>query len=491
MKKNAFYNLTILALIMVSFAVSSDLLAQTKTITYDWTTKQIVGNKTLPFDQPFSIIIEHLDPNINHVQLLIKEGNPKECKSPLDTVCFKELYTVSELSFTQKNLQSTIMKENLKPNRDYYLGFIVKERIKLSADSSKNLNKYLRSSKKFNTEINGALHATRVSELKVSTFNRIYYDNVQFYNKSYEVDTAAITSDESGSAQYNIRQSARKQISLGSKIADFANELHTSFNIERKQFEMLMAPVIESQDSCCYLKVDFDMEAFLGDVEKVKIAMMKATPADSGKIKSLFLEQVEVFKGQLESGDTAIGNWFQQSIMQTTINKTYISITLGTTTIDQQSTTASPYISQSFGYGFSPRTAKGAFYFSYSIFFRPINLSVPLSYYKTGWDYFATRFCANIGFTLDDAQTNKRGKITGLGSIFGNKAGLFGIGYRPLPFLKVDINYMMYYMNDPNPLLNQKRFIASPVFGLSFNLNIIKLFSGQPNSLSSLQNFIK
>jgi hypothetical protein len=107
-------------------------------------------------------------------------------------------------------------------------------------------------------------------------------------------------------------------------------------------------------------------------------------------------------------------------------------------------------------------------------------------------DRWKVMVCGNIGLTLEDMATNKNGKVSGLGSvIFGNKAGVAGIGFRPLPFLKFDCNGLFYFIKNPNPLSSHNHFVCSPFFGASLNLNIIKLFAGQPNSLTTLQNQLK
>lgn len=461
---------------------------QTRRITYDWLTKSINGNKTLPFDQPFEINIEHLDANILSLKLIIKEGNSSICTSPVDSICFDQLRTVNELSFSQNKLQGTIIKENLKPNKDYYLGFRIQNKSQLSSEALKKLTDHLQNSQDFLKEVNAAIYAVPFSKLNISTFNSIIYKHIQNHNGAYQVDTTAITNEKTAEAQFQIRQASLGITGAEFKIDKFIKILKDTFNLKQIQLLPISSIINFSGPDCCQLKPEFSLASFFEEVEKIRIVLIKERPADSVKINEEFIDANDGIGAEFQTRDDAIKTWLVGSLVKVTLEKTYLLITLGTTTIDPVSTDASPYISQSFGYGFSPRTAKGLFYFSYSIFFRPVNLSVPLNYYR-GIDYFATRFCANLGFTMENVETNKSGKISGLGSLFGNKAGLVGLGYRPLPFLKIDFNYMLYYMNDPNPLLNQKRFTSSPLLGVSVNLNIIKLFAGQPNSLSSLQTF--
>ncbi|QXU42934.1 hypothetical protein [Pedobacter sp. D749] len=494
MKKKLLTSIALVAILLFCLTYPPQCHGQSavKTITYDWATKEILNNKSLPFDERFKFKIVNLDTKIKSVQVLIKEANGLVCNSPLDTICFNELPTVNELSFTSQKLQSVTVKNVLKPNKDYFIGFQIVERAKLTNEAQAALDKYLLSNADLGNEIDGLMRA-KLAKLNIADINKVLYKYIKIFNGKYEVDTASITAEKKDDMQYQVLTAFLNLSSIGKKIYYQVHSLQTQYKISNE----LIAPLNDLIDTtsnipeCCRLKNGSSIDLLNGKLEKIKQEILKKSALDSAKkieLEDDYKSFVDDIQTELTTRNKAIKDWIGITLLGVVLDKTIMMIDLGTTTIDQQSTTSSPYISQSFGYGFSPRTSKGLFYFSYSIFFRPINLNVPLSNY-TGKDYFATRFCANLGFTLEDIETNKSGKISGLGSLFSNKAGLIGIGYRPLPFLKIDFNYLMYYMNDPNPLLNQKRFTASPMIGASFNLNIIKIFTGQPNTLTSLKTY--
>ncbi|WP_288882985.1 hypothetical protein [Pedobacter panaciterrae] len=478
---------TLMLILLFNF---SDSFGQrtTKTIIYDWAAKGIVENKSLPFDEPFNVKIINLDTNIKSLQLLIKEGSKSVCKELVDTSCFVQLRTIDELSFTQSKLQSSTIHENLKPNRDYYIGFQIKEKSRISDEAKETLMARLTDNEELHQDIDSLLSAIPLQKLSLSHFNKILYKYVKRTQGAYEIDTVAIKNEKTGEAQYQISVAKYSIMGIGIKVINAAEKLKDTFNLDDAHVKRLLSMVIQTEDNCCQLKPGFSIDNFISYLKSLENELIKKNPVQAEKIEAEITLISDGFKGEYLSKATSIHDWINTSLASVTVEKTYLLINLGTTNIDQESTDANPYISQSFGYGYSPRTSKGLFYFSYSIFFRPVNLSVPLSYYK-GKEWWTTRFCANLGFSLEDMSTNRSGKVEGLGSLFGNKSGFVGVGFRPLPFLKLDANMMMYYMNDPNPLLSQKRFVASPVFGVSFNLNIIKLFAGQPNSLSSLQSY--
>lgn len=489
---NSFIIVAIWLSILFNFAES---FAQTsrKTIIYDWQTKNIVDDKALPFDEPFTIKIINLDTAIKELQLIIKEG---ECTSSKDIDCFNELTEVCKLTFSQSVLQNLTTKL-LKPNTNYRIGLKVIKRSKITETDKDELFQYLSGESELSTEINNALSTIQLTKLNISDLNRILYRYVKNYNGEYELDTSAVETAKGNEAKFRIFTAYEGLKEAGSKIKDLTVTLKETFHFTETELAPISSLIYDTDydtdyENCCLIKTNFSIITFLTKLESIKNQLKEKFPSAIDSIDREFGPIDTGFNAAFNGRNDEIRSWINLVLLRTTIEKTYLIITPGTTTIDQQSTTTTPYISQSFGYGFSPRTAKGLFFFSYSIFFRPINLSVPLKYYnKSVGDYIKTRFCLNLGFTLESVETNKSGKISGLGSLFGTKAGLAGLGWRPWSFLKLDMNMMMYYMNDPNPLLNQKRFTASPLIGISFNLNIIKIFTGQPNTLTKLDAYTK
>lgn len=143
-------------------------------------------------------------------------------------------------------------------------------------------------------------------------------------------------------------------------------------------------------------------------------------------------------------------------------------------------------ISQTFGWGFSPRTSNGYLYVGYTLFFRPVNYSVPLRNIRGAWQKAKAITGLNLGFTLSDIETNGYGEASGIVKFLGNKGLIVGLGIRPYHFIKLDINGLLYNICDPNPLVTHKKVAFTPMIGLSLNINLIKLFQGDPNSFTTL-----
>jgi hypothetical protein len=233
--------------------------------------------------------------------------------------------------------------------------------------------------------------------------------------------------------------------------------------------------------------------AYINILKEVKQDIIdKTSKSDIVKISEInqnFDNAITKIFDSFQRNATYINDWIENSLSATLVENTHLEELLISSVCNPNSS-ASLYTSQTFGYGYSTGTGNTLGYFAFSIFARPVNNDVPFSNIERHSRWKA-KFCLNIGATLEDIANNKNGKIGGLGGFFGNKAGLLGIGYRPCPFLKLDINNLFYYVDDPNPLIKHKNFVYSPLIGISLNLNIIKMFAGQPNSLSSLQKQLK
>lgn len=183
-------------------------------------------------------------------------------------------------------------------------------------------------------------------------------------------------------------------------------------------------------------------------------------------------------------------NEFDKKFIPEILESLTVTSNLSSTIINEDSNPG-PYTSQSFGYGYTPALKNMYSYFTMSIYFTPVNVSVPLSYARGNGRFWLSRIGLNLGASLEEFSNEQSVRTRGLGSFLGNKAGIVGIGIRPFHFLKFDINMLLYKADDPNPLKSTTKVGASMMYGLSINLNLLKLFTGQPNSLTTLTNELK
>ncbi len=109
-------------------------------------------------------------------------------------------------------------------------------------------------------------------------------------------------------------------------------------------------------------------------------------------------------------------------------------------------------------------------YVAANIYLRPINDSIPLRKYKGFWNVLAARTSFIIGLSVDNV--NKDSVRQGL--ILDGRAVVTGVGFRIIPWLKVNAGSFLYYKKEPNPLLSSDRlrFTGSPFISISIDLRL-------------------
>lgn len=115
-------------------------------------------------------------------------------------------------------------------------------------------------------------------------------------------------------------------------------------------------------------------------------------------------------------------------------------------------------------------------YAGINIYFRAVDTSLPLKNYRAGLkDYFGSHFSLLIGTSLGSVQKDSVRK-----GLLGNGAALVtGIGYKLLPWFKINGGAYLYYKYPVNPLVNKDRltFTGSPFVSLSIDVNLKSLFN--------------
>ncbi len=115
-------------------------------------------------------------------------------------------------------------------------------------------------------------------------------------------------------------------------------------------------------------------------------------------------------------------------------------------------------------------------YAGINIYFRAVDTSLPLKNYRAGIiDYLGAHFSLLIGTSLGSIQKDsvRRG-------LLGNGSALVtGIGYKLLPWFKINGGAYLYYKYPTNPLINKDRltFTGSPFVSLSIDINLKSLFN--------------
>ena len=145
---------------------------------------------------------------------------------------------------------------------------------------------------------------------------------------------------------------------------------------------------------------------------------------------------------------------------------------LGGTYYRESSANANTYLSFDFGLGINTALERQFTYGGINVYLRPINRSIPLRHYDPPQSFWV-KFSLLAGMTtasIEDIGDRK--------GFFGNSAGVFGAGYRLLPWLKVNAAAMIYSDIAPNPLVSKQYLTADPFFSISIDANLKDIFTG-------------
>lgn len=521
-----------LLLMLLFFLGINKIYAQTnsKTIVCDWDNKETPFNASFPFDEPFQIQIKNL-PNSFKEKLslyILEFDSKKELKlyhdtlnidSPklLDTNYFSKLkgqiltYILNddEINGNKYKTLTSVEFSFLKPNKYYTLLFCSKKTSPLTKLQHADLKQSFIDTK-FKDIIKSNILKTNYKVINTNFLLDLFNKEVLLTKKisnKYEFIKTQIDDDK---IHINLLNAIQVLAQKGNKIKQVIKNLTQKIDNTKSdksaengidslkeslgKLNTLLITVEKSSNSDpgVYYPDLNDLDDFKSKLASVKTEIeeeakslnSKFNDNHGGNISSELSKIDDSYIKDLDKIDNDINNAID-ALITTFESVAFYSYTfLQTSTLDQSTKEAS-YTSQTFGYGYNFGTGTSVSYFALSFFFRPVNNNVSLS--NTPWcDRWKVMLCLNLGFTLEDISTNKNAKVSGL-PIIGNKAGLIGLGFRPLPYLKFDFNTLLYYSDDSNPLNDHKKFTCSPFVGFSVNLNIVKILTGQPNSLTTLK----
>jgi hypothetical protein len=473
---------------MLYFISISSMNVTAQVVEYSVRTREFKESKnTLPFDEPFVFKVTDAPENSKYTLsiLMLEQG-----KAPREV--FPETIKVAingEAKF--------VVTSFLKPNRHYKIEL---KEVRALNSNEKNKLKEILVDNEFKNSISGFILNTTRDSMLIRRYLPIFYTTL----KENGIENIGLIESKitSGEAQHILTIISGKLISFSQNFVIRSKQINIDSNL-KFPYRNFFDTVFDQSSNYQYPKNRFgNVKSF---EDELKSSLNDWKVSDSLNIKnreSLNNEQKDslfkIIKGNYESLQSTIkslneinallDDYIDNTLPKELLENSTVINEIGSSIVDQN-TNAGPYTSQSFGYGYSPAIDDGFLYLSFGIFLRPVNNRVPLSHIpkKERWKAMTS---LNLGLTLENISTNKPMKVYGLGSIFGNKAGLLGIGFRPYHFIKFDINGLLYKVDNPNPLIQNKRYAVAPMFGISLNLNLIKLLAGQPNSLTTLQTAI-
>jgi hypothetical protein len=156
--------------------------------------------------------------------------------------------------------------------------------------------------------------------------------------------------------------------------------------------------------------------------------------------------------------EVALTNAYEASALNTSYDPNFVN-------------NSSFYITLDIGIPYVARVDRVIMYSGVNIYFRPIDKSIPLSRYKTlSW----TRASLLLGVSLSSIEKAHERK-----GLIGSNALVLGLGYRILPFLKINAGTFCHYRYDINPVIDESRyhFSTSPFIGLSIDADIKQFFA--------------
>lgn len=474
--------------LMFFFIMISSTNVTAQVVEYSIRTREFKESKnTLPFDEPFIFKVIDAPDNSSYslTILMLEQGKPQTLVFPRADA--KAISGVAKF----------VVTSFLKPNRHYKID--LEETRPLNSDEKAKLKAILENND-FKQTIPTFILNTERDNMLIKTFLPNFYSMLRENNfRNIRFNESKLTN---GEAQNILTRIYSKLVSFSQNFTSTCNPKNIEpvlqfaykefFTPRKDKGNIYQFPSNQFQDLKSFgeaLQISLDVwrdkdSSIINSNESFnKAAKDSLFKIIKGNFKSL-----QSTMKQLKEIDSLLDDYITVKLPTELLENSNMINELGSSIVDQN-TNAGPYTSQSFGYAYAPAIDDGFLYFSFGIFLRPVNNRVPLNNIPKE-DRWKAKLCLNLGLTLEKISTNKPMKVYGLGSIFGNKAGLIGIGFRPYHFIKFDINGLLYKVDNPNPLIQNKRFAAAPMFGISLNLNLIKLLAGQPNSLTTLQTAI-
>lgn len=123
------------------------------------------------------------------------------------------------------------------------------------------------------------------------------------------------------------------------------------------------------------------------------------------------------------------------------------------------------------GYAYVGQIDRGNAYAALHLYFRSIDTSLPLKNYKIKfWDFIGARTSLLIGTSIQSIQKDSVRK----GLLSNDMALVTGLGFRLLPWFRINGGAYMYYLYSRNPLRtkNDYSFKASPFISISIDFNL-------------------
>ncbi len=499
--------------ILVSFLFFSMLLQKSvngqnvKTVTYNYEEESL--SDLLPFDQHFMIKVTGLG-DIDNLTLKIYEikkydykklydqKNGADNELELEIIKRNELAFVSRVFTKANHIKNGICKIQvtayLQPNSRYVLEFTGKKLTPLTDVQKAELTNAIYNDNAIQTILNTEI----VKNLKASADGRSAANWSSLTNQLSQRANAVIVAVN---PEYDVRKDVDFEAQL-KRISDVLSEninILNRLNVYINRYEEFITDSlkldINDKREIELRRVNNNSVGFVQllagkdwirlndeDIDDIMIAFKKIINikfiSDPDK-KSKLIKIEDSVEKKLQRIVTAKDEFIAEFI-KIKINSVSNSSGGGSTYSPDFEIRAKQHVTFDAGYAYVWGIDRGNAYVGMNIYFRGVDTSLPLKNYRAGVrDYLGSHFSLLIGLSIESIQKDSVRK-----GILGNGSALItGVGYKLLPWFKINGGAYLYYKYPANPLYDKQRlsFTASPFVSLSIDVNLKTLFNSFSN----------
>lgn len=429
---------------------------------------------SVPFDVPFMIEFTHVVSTVNSLSIKIYEleDEGKSKKTILDTLWMRAMddgSTVVDFPVISR----------LAPNKDYVVSIKAGTIRNLDAGESSYLEGYLKTHSDLDGVINKIVNKyvkDSMAPLKdlsglLIELNQKAQAAVKRQNEQYELHIKDLVPALTALAQFT---ATGRDINTG--LLELQSALVRVVPPPTNDIK-LFAPYsdVNKIDIAALSSGTDKYREFLAVLDTIKTHQNKIIPHATAITPSA--SAVVTITGDLTNtlGDliAAKGSLVDAVVKLIIVKNTMAFQPIVSTYSKDLSKNASLYFAGDIGGGYGTYPDWWFTYSGFSIYFRPLTKSLPLSKYKGVRNVFASRASFLFGITLNSVAKENIRK-----GIVGNSALVCGLGFRLTPWFKINGGTLIYRSFDTNPTVSHENDFTtfSPFFAASIDIDVKDLF---------------
>lgn len=496
---------TLLLFCMIGIFSNAGFSQNIKVLEYDVTSGAFNG--LLPFDQPFNLKIKNCSTTVKAVVARILQVNKKDyadikaSKKVVDkdiippdiyyhkgNLVFRSDSVIRDVDFSGNEVVIP-MPYYLKPDSKYFFDLRLYTFSDLSEEDSTKLTNDIRNDRNFQSIINKAASINindpyagtlgwshLVNELTLRAKQIVSSKNPNYYLPDIDFSNQLMTFSQALTSLSNINLVLREELEgfVGNPRLPKLNGFLS--NVQRADTQL-----IQELSHANWVQIRIDDRNY--NIFKRHLNNLFTSIISLDTLQKKDLEDKQDYIMQLY--DTSIvsieelANFIVKEIIVRNVQVRSVIISTHPEGMQEQ---AKLHITFDVGYAYVGQMDIGNPYAAVNIYFRSIDTSLPLSHYKPSvWDCIGSRTSLLIGVSLKSIK--KENVREGL--LSKDVALVTGIGFRLLPWFKLNGGFYLYYVNSPNPLISREKlsFKGSPFVSLSIDFNLRSFFSTFGNGI--------